>query len=1786
MSGPADRRLLEEHLQNGEAAYEAGRRDEAAAALQRCELLLGEVIGRDPDQAAEFRARIQRLKARLAQAPGRKQDPGTLTLGDAPAPKPAGPGTLTMGPGNQGTLTMGPGGQGTLTMGPEGAGAAASQAGSAPSGPHGPSGAGEGRTSAPGWREGMVIDGLYEVQGLLGEGGFGSVHKVRHLGWRMDLAVKSPRADRVSNRRAMERFVQEANTWVGLGLHPNIVTCYFVRLIGGLPRIFIECVEGGSFSDWLSERKVVDAKTAMDVSIQLARAMEASHGKGLIHRDLKPGNCLMTPGGTLKVTDFGLAKAGTQDETPDPGVDEGPEPDSRAKKAKAREAAMTGRLGTPEYMAPEQWHQAGKAAASADVWAFGVMLHELMCGRRPFTMEEGEPPDAFYCRMLESNWACKFRQDAPEELKSIVAACLRPEPRRREARFSILRSRLEALYQDLFREPYPREVGKETALLADSLSNQGVSMADLGKTEEALRLFGAALKQDPAHPGAIYNRGVLLMREGKAEAGEFVVELAASRKARPGEWPPVYLSGLLRLAGGLVGGAVRDFKEAGSISSSNPLIRKALKAAEESRLEEPLDYFMALPMGAEAAAMEESLFNSLLARAGKEREAGRLAKAYEALMKARGIKGYERSPVALELQRKLGLKGWAKGLRGGWQRLLYDGSKDALSVAVSPDGSQAISGHEDKTARVWELETGRLLKTLEGHAGAVTAVCFLADRARALSASKDGSVRVWDVGTGQCLRTLVGHAGAVNAVCCLPGGRQAMSAGDDGALKLRDLDSGPERFSVHAHDGPVIALAVSSEGLRAFTAGGADGFLKCWDLASGRMLKADSSAGKVHDAATSSSQPWLLLACEDGRLVRWLPGTGPVSSVQAHEGPARSVRFTPEGRHALSGGDDKALKLWDLGGDECVWTAEGHRAAMTAACFSPDARYVLSAGRDGLRLWELDWKFEFPERNGQAGKAAQPSPRGSAGQGDLASKAKTVYYALAGVGIAAAISLVIYLAVAPDKAPAPSQGAAFDARPKQASTEGRQTEPAPPPGPSAQESVVKAAQPEPRPEAPAPAEPAKPTGQAVDGRKETAVLLQGWNVIGRGWLGNLNIVGAIAFSPDSKHALLGCSDNTMRLWEVARGTEIARWEGHSKEVSAVVFSPDGATALSASPDMSLRLWEVSTGKPIAAWQTGTSSVTVVAISPDGRMALSAGKDRSARLWDLGERKMIRQWPVPAPEVKAVAFSPDGRRAIIATQGPAFQSWDTDSGKLLFSRIGHTSLQGPISFSNDARKALIGFLGSFRLWDIASFKEINDWGRTSQQNILENALSLTMAISPDGTRILSAGALPGSLPNVRLWSLPQDALLATNPRDSVPDPAGQGWIYLIPGTGWQVKEPGNMTGYAHVFVKDYFVWQWRKLEESGGAKGASPIDHDAEIYIGTHTVASGQFCDPDRNAYQCSRNGGTPLGTATGGSHLGRKSCRSRCLQDKRTNDSYQVEYEDDRIISLLLIYNSSQARQEGLKAFEAMIATLKPRLGDDQLREAIRLSRTIKPAVKPSEPAAAGKAVPSGKAGIQWVRIPGGTFMMGTDEFGKTPRHSVKVKSFQLAKTEVTNKQYKACVEAGACTSQGSPCESYSSADDQPVVYVDWNQAKAFAAWVGGRLPSEAEWEYAARSAGKDWKYPWGDEQATCARAVMDDGGRGCGRNSTWPVCSKTAGNTEQGLCDMVGNVWEWTQDWYHHSYNGAPSDGSARESPTGSARVTRSGAGDFGTASLSAALRSGLPPGLRDCYHGLRPAR
>lgn len=187
----------------------------------------------------------------------------------------------------------------------------------------------------------------------------------------------------------------------------------------------------------------------------------------------------------------------------------------------------------------------------------------------------------------------------------------------------------------------------------------------------------------------------------------------------------------------------------------------------------------------------------------------------------------------------------------------------------------------------------------------------------------------------------------------------------------------------------------------------------------------------------------------------------------------------------------------------------------------------------------------------------------------------------------------------------------------------------------------------------------------------------------------------------------------------------------------------------------------------------------------------------------------------------------------------------------------------------------------------------------------------------------------------------------------------------------------------------------------------------------------------------------------------------------------------------------------------------------------------------------------------------------------------------EFTKSEVTVDQYRMCVQAGECTVPNSnplikQCNwEYHDRGNHPMNCMDWNQATTFCKWVGGKLPTEEEW-YAEASNKGMLQYPWGDQHVACDYAVawlLDDkgreGNRGCGRGSTWPVCSKERGNSVSGLCDMIGNVWEWTS------------------TSAGPNRVLRGGAWSVGFwAYLLATARIDYPPAAWGEGNGFRCGR
>jgi formylglycine-generating enzyme len=212
------------------------------------------------------------------------------------------------------------------------------------------------------------------------------------------------------------------------------------------------------------------------------------------------------------------------------------------------------------------------------------------------------------------------------------------------------------------------------------------------------------------------------------------------------------------------------------------------------------------------------------------------------------------------------------------------------------------------------------------------------------------------------------------------------------------------------------------------------------------------------------------------------------------------------------------------------------------------------------------------------------------------------------------------------------------------------------------------------------------------------------------------------------------------------------------------------------------------------------------------------------------------------------------------------------------------------------------------------------------------------------------------------------------------------------------------------------------------------------------------------------------------------------------------------------------------------------------------------------------------------------------------PGKLLALKAFAIDKTEVTVAQYRQCVQAGRCSLPDPAALQASSSygfgysfsglggggaslgfniqqsgrESFPMNGVSWRQAREYCAFAGKRLPTEAEWEKAARGT-KGVLYAWGMDLPTCERAVMSDeeNGEGCGQGSTAEVCSRPEGNSPYGLCDMAGNVWEWVEDMYAEDYY-AKSPGEDPPGPrSGSSRSLRGGSYKYGIKEMRASHRS-----------------
>jgi WD40 repeat protein len=275
------------------------------------------------------------------------------------------------------------------------------------------------------------------------------------------------------------------------------------------------------------------------------------------------------------------------------------------------------------------------------------------------------------------------------------------------------------------------------------------------------------------------------------------------------------------------------------------------------------------------------------------------------------------------------------------------------ALALSPDGRILASGSDDRTIKLWDFPSGRLLRSLTGHTETVGSLAFSPDGLKLATASDDKTIKLWDVATVQAVATLTDHSNYVTAVAFSPDGRVLASASDDKTIKLWDVASAHLSRTLN-HDDRVGTLAFAPTG-EVLASGCDDRTIDIWVPANGQLMRRlTGHTDRVGAVAFSPDGKTLLSGSVDTTAKLWNWSNGQLQrTLSGHTREVTAVAFAPDGKIVATASDDHTIRLWDASSGQALRTVQDS-AATLALAFSPDGRTLAAGGEDHtIKLWDV-----------------------------------------------------------------------------------------------------------------------------------------------------------------------------------------------------------------------------------------------------------------------------------------------------------------------------------------------------------------------------------------------------------------------------------------------------------------------------------------------------------------------------------------------------------------------------------------------------------------------------------------------------------------------------------------------------------------------------------------------------------------------------------------------------------------------------------------------------------------
>jgi eukaryotic-like serine/threonine-protein kinase len=587
--------------------------------------------------------------------------------------------------------------------------------------------------------------GRFEVIERLGVGGHGIVFRAIDRGVGREVAIKVPRTELLSSREQMVRFAREASI-VGLLEHPNIVPVYESDWHGTVPYIVMPFIRGKTLREWRAGQPTVAPRTCAEIVRQLATAMQHAHERGVLHRDLKPGNVLLAsaekdnacaPLGFIpKLTDFGSAKCEVHD------------------AAMTRTGAM---IGTTAYMSPEQIEGRNREiTAQTDVYGLGVILYEMLTGHPPFYGDS--VPETL--QKISNNAPAFFescRVDIPFNLKVICLKCLEKTPSNRYRSASALADDLQRFLDG---EPISARPVSTAVRIVQWCRQHPFLTANAGLVVLGILTLTSI---------SLYYNSLLVEQLDRTES--------ARKQAREHQLRAIQSEEKSRKRA-----YVGDMRNA-KLSWDQGDVRQMLKLLDRHG-----------PQNGQSDIRDFAWWY--------------LWREYHESSRVLGTHENEARAVAITRSGDVAASGGTDSVIKLWSlpsgqlvtELRGHGPGPIHSLSFSPTGKHLASAGEDGTLRIWDVGTGQEMLVRHEHQSAVVCVVYSSQCNLIASSGMDGTVRLWNSETAEPVAVLSGHTKKTRCLAFHPSEPLLVSGSLDGTIRFWNLDDDGTnvRFTVRA----------------------------------------------------------------------------------------------------------------------------------------------------------------------------------------------------------------------------------------------------------------------------------------------------------------------------------------------------------------------------------------------------------------------------------------------------------------------------------------------------------------------------------------------------------------------------------------------------------------------------------------------------------------------------------------------------------------------------------------------------------------------------------------------------------------------------------------------------------------------------------------------------------------------------------------------------------------------------------------------------------------------------